>query len=455
MNKKILALAISSCFLAGCSDDGSSQSTANTEMLEVKAIDGYLRNALVWLDINQNGVFDEEEPSIKSGEGGVALLDVSGVDNYQDYPVIVSAIKGETIDEDAPDTTINYDFVLSAPAGETNITPFTTIVKIEMDTTGKTKEESISEVSEMLGVPQDKVMSDYSEIPEVANKARNLVATGVIPETVEEANEIAETENYLAQNTEVMEIAEVIKDLEPDEVIITDGTEYKAIEDSDDDDRDNDGFLDDNDAFPSDSSEWLDSDEDGIGDNADAFPTNPYEAIDTDGDGVGDNADAFPEDPSETLDTDGDSVGDNADAFPEDPTEALDTDGDSVGDNADIFPEDPTEALDTDGDSVGDNADAFPEDPSETHDTDGDQVGDNADAFPLDPYETVDSDSDGEGDNTDIDDDNDTISDATDNCPFLPNAQQKDYDSDGIGDACDSETLATFGTARFDSDKWL
>ena len=102
---------------------------------------------------------------------------------------------------------------------------------------------------------------------------------------------------------------------------------------------------------------------------------------DTDNDGVVDNADAFPNDPTETADADDDSVGDNADAFPNDPTETADADDDGVGDNADAFPNDPTETADADDDGVGDNADAFPNDPNETADTDGDGVGDNADSI--------------------------------------------------------------------------
>ena len=55
--------------------------------------------------------------------------------------------------------------------------------------------------------------------------------------------------------------------------------------------------------------------------------------MDSDGDGVVDDEDAFPNDSTETVDSDGDGVGDNADVFPKDGTETIDTDGDGVGDN--------------------------------------------------------------------------------------------------------------------------
>lgn len=81
---------------------------------------------------------------------------------------------------------------------------------------------------------------------------------------------------------------------------------------------------------------------------------------DTDNDGIIDDEDAFPEDSGEYLDTDGDGVGDNTDWFPEDSTEWADSDGDGIGDNADPFPNDATEWADSDGDGVGDNADFYP-----------------------------------------------------------------------------------------------
>lgn len=139
-------------------------------------------------------------------------------------------------------------------------------------------------------------------------------------------------------------------------------------------DSDSDGFADSIDAFPLDSSEWLDTDSDFVGNNTDD---------DDDNDGVLDINDAFPLDSSESLDTDNDGIGNNADN---------DDDGDSVADANDAFPLDNSETLDTDNDGLGNNADT---------DDDGDSVPDTEDAFPLDPSEWADSDADGIGDNSD------------------------------------------------------
>ena len=193
------------------------------------------------------------------------------------------------------------------------------------------------------------------------------------------------------------------------------------------DDSDGDGYDDQVDMFPNNSSEWFDSDLDGVGDNLDQFPLDASETLDSDLDGVGDNSDAFPLDASETLDSDFDGVGDNLDQFPLDASETLDSDLDGVGDNLDQFPNDASEIIDTDSDGVGDNSDAFPLDASETLDSDLDGVGDNLDQFPNDASEIIDTDSDGVGDNSDA-------------FP-LDASETLDSDFDGVGDNRDQYPL--------------
>ena len=228
-----------------------------------------------------------------------------------------------------------------------------------------------------------------------------------------------------------------------------------------DSDGDNDGYDDDVDAFPDDSTEWLDTDGDGTGDNTDTDDdgdtwTDADEGAcgsdsldsgsvppDLDGDGECDEMDS---------DDDGDNVVDSDDAFPDDSTEWIDTDGDGWGDNADND-DDGDGWLDADEDSCGSDAidgDSVPMDSDSDGncdlldpDDDGDGVADGDDAFPNDGSEWDDTDGDGIGDNADTDDDGDQFSDSfEEDCasdPLDSDSVPGDIDGDDICDEMDAD----------------
>jgi hypothetical protein len=74
-------------------------------------------------------------------------------------------------------------------------------------------------------------------------------------------------------------------------------------------------------------------------------------------------------------------------------------------------------------------------------DSDGDGRVDSEDNCPAAANpDQLDTDSDGLGNACDSDDDNDGVADGVDNCPLVPNTDQSDFDNDGIGDTCDPLT---------------
>lgn len=496
MKKTPLAIAIGlvgSTMLVGCGGDSSDSTTSSgsnptaAPTYSVTAIDGYLQNAQVWLDINGNFQLDKDtEPTAITGKGGIAKLDVSTVTNPEQYPVIVKAIAGQTIDEDTissdnPDgTPITAEYVMSAPAGETAVTPLSTLVHVVLEQTKsdgdstedieKKKQAAVSQVAEQLGIDKDDVLGDFIEADnkDVSYVAENIVEAKILPGTPAELDQVVEDvksdpdgatflKKTEAASNEIKKVVETVK-----------ADDSKSFEDQDsvfegkadlDTDTDNDGVADAFDAFVNDPSEWVDNDGDEIGDNADddddndkvpdtddAFPLNKAESADTDGDFLGDNADpdddndgvadpddAFPYDKTESVDTDGDKIGNNADpdddndGYPDDndseplnAAKAGDHDKDGYDSLVDEYPDDPTKAGDHDGDGHDSINDAFPDDKDEWADNDKDGYGDNlADSFPDNPDEWVDADNDGYGDNK---------------ADLVPGNKDKagDHDEDGI-----------------------
>ncbi|WP_318513384.1 thrombospondin type 3 repeat-containing protein [Photobacterium leiognathi] len=453
----IVAMGFAMVPLSGCGGGDSDgeisktkdpipESAVTSDVYSIKAVDGYLRNAEVWLDINGNSLHDKNEPFAISKDGGVADLDVSGIDDPEQYSVMVKAIAGKTVDEDTVTETnkagvpITKPFVLSAPAGESIISPLSTLVQINMNNQ-MTKEEALAKVAQDLNIETSTILSDYveSNLGDVASKANAIVELGIVPESVEELKQdIQELENKLSEHVET------IKQVVAGQLIIKDENGKAVIVPNAD--KDDDGIIDAKDAFPEDASEWLDTDGDSIGNNKDT---------DDDGDGVADADDVFPLDSTESVDTDGDNIGNNKDtdddndgvadvddALPLDKTESVDTDSDGIGNNKDTdddedgiadtddaFPLDSSESADTDGDKIGNNKDT---------DDDGDSVADTDDAFPLDKTESVDTDSDGIGNNKDTDDDGDGVLDSNDAFP-LDQTESVDTDGDTIGNNKDTD----------------
>lgn len=121
-----------------------------------KVIDGYLRNARVWLDIDGDSQYTpgpltmtlesgtvvtlaSGEPTTLSGEDGTFVLDIGELLSNpadapnldpRDYPLFAMALPGKTVEQlRHGDQTVVDAYLMSAPPGVRNITPLTTLVR--------------------------------------------------------------------------------------------------------------------------------------------------------------------------------------------------------------------------------------------------------------------------------------------------------------------------------------
>lgn len=135
-------MLLSALLLAGCGGDGGS-TTETTQpdtsgtvttggILEGQVADGYLVDALVFLDLNGNKALDPGEPNTLSGNGGKFRLETkAGMEAL--HSVVVQVHAGETLDED-DQALVRHGYTLETPTGQHKfISPLTTMVKQELD----------------------------------------------------------------------------------------------------------------------------------------------------------------------------------------------------------------------------------------------------------------------------------------------------------------------------------
>ncbi|EGR0595366.1 hypothetical protein [Vibrio cholerae] len=159
-----LALLLS---ILGCkNDDNPTVNSSPQSSLSVTVIDGYLVDALVWLDINNNYQLDEVEPRARTNAKGVAQLDLNSVINPEQYKILVHAVSGQTKDigtgNDIP-TIIQQDFMMSAPSGISVVTPLTTLVEQRMQENNNLDLAAAQqEIANLLGLSSpDEVLGDF------------------------------------------------------------------------------------------------------------------------------------------------------------------------------------------------------------------------------------------------------------------------------------------------------
>ena len=169
--KKISLLAVSiSLGLVGCDDSNGNLTTDNSNTgsptQTVVAMDGYFKDALAFIDTNNDGAFsvgNDYVLGMTNAEGQVQFSQApSGVIAIQtvklNSPLLdaYSEYKGKyTIDMDRPFQSITNEIVLRAPENSPTISPITDLIVIEMTRNGKTQADAENTVITALGLPAD------------------------------------------------------------------------------------------------------------------------------------------------------------------------------------------------------------------------------------------------------------------------------------------------------------
>jgi phage anti-repressor protein len=177
-SKKVYIFSLAAIVaLSGCGshdDDYIATSTTQapqTQTILGKVIDGYIKNATVCIDTNENNKCDEDEATIKSNADGSFELNTTQKGSILAYGGIDL------------DTNLPFEGVLKAPEGFSNITPLTTLVA-EYSKNVKDLNEALSKVAKLFGLNPEDIKKD--PIEEV-NKNPNLLKASLILEKTLEA----------------------------------------------------------------------------------------------------------------------------------------------------------------------------------------------------------------------------------------------------------------------------
>lgn len=196
-NKIASAAMLLALLLSGCGGGGDSTTEKKvTWERSVTVIDGYLENAVVWLDQDDDGVLDSNEPSARTNASGQATLkgETSASATPAIHRLMVQAIAGETKDRGdgtgAP-VTVARTYLMSAPGNYNLVTPFTTLIDQTMRANiGSTSEEAASKVASDLGLQSSQVEALHTDFMAGKDYQSQLYATQIatlLPEKLDES----------------------------------------------------------------------------------------------------------------------------------------------------------------------------------------------------------------------------------------------------------------------------
>jgi hypothetical protein len=173
--------------------------------------------ATACLDINANGTCDVGEPAATTDINGGFTIKSSQLQNtVNQYPVVVMAVAGTTIDQDFQGTPIASSFSMTTPPGNTSVvSPLTTLLSAKM-AGGMSLSSAKASVKDDLGLASaEDVTKNY-----VAGEGSAPVSAHYMAVAVAEALKTVNTQDSLSarqlfiRNTVTSSIAPGVADIQ-------------------------------------------------------------------------------------------------------------------------------------------------------------------------------------------------------------------------------------------------
>ncbi|WP_117235555.1 putative Ig domain-containing protein [Vibrio maerlii] len=205
MNKVALLTASVALILAGCGSESSSPTSPDkpSPSTQIKAIDGYLVGAEVWVDMDDDQLLNEniDKKVGMTTTGGKFSLP----EDLQDHFVFIKAKTGETVDETRG--LVEKDFALGVTPGGKVINPMTNMVveQLNQDVT-LTVEQAQSKVVEALNktgldTTSKLIFGDYIADDSEKAQALNIIGETLVDHADKDVDIQLEIANKVAEST--------------------------------------------------------------------------------------------------------------------------------------------------------------------------------------------------------------------------------------------------------------
>jgi hypothetical protein len=190
----VAVLLLFAWLFVGCG--GSSSSDPAGATVSGVVADGYLSGARVFLDLNDNRIWDTGEPYATSDANGNYTISEITAEDYNSYPV-VAEVTVTTTDEDTGKP-VSHPYTLVSPAGHPEfISPLTTMVQVSYESNPDiTLDEACAAVKEMLSMEDavevdlfsnyveekddaDAAASDYAKLHNIAQLSARIMGANI------------------------------------------------------------------------------------------------------------------------------------------------------------------------------------------------------------------------------------------------------------------------------------